>query len=325
MPARERRGLLQPPGWAKVLVAHAPAAGLAVGILTAGVLRARRGQFPGFGLQDLMGIGLGRYPAIAAAIGIPRPSLIGELTAQLSWPVLVIGVAGIAAAAWLRDWRVRWLIIVGALPMLAIGLLADFWFSRYLLFTLPPLLVAAVCGWRALARRAQAFGRPAELCALAICVGCMGYESALIVYAPLSASWSRTDRYQYFEAAGSGFGFPEAAQFVLESPHAPQMVYALDGYSAYQLLTYLPASWHSRVKPIYYADDGKVLRSDAERLVNLQSRTPSWIIAPEQLLPGDLASSFGRLDLDRLRLRKIAEFDKPGGRTRLGLYEVGRS
>jgi hypothetical protein len=59
-------------------------------------------------------------------------------------------------------------------------------------------------------------------------------------------------------------------------------------------------------------------------LRNLLSRAPVWIIAPEQLLPGDLASSFGRLDVDQIHLRQIAEFDKPGSRTRLGLYEVAR-
>lgn len=322
MPAPERRRLLQPPGWVKVLALHAPAMLLAGAIAIATILRMRRGQSPGFGLQDLVGIGIGRYPAIAAAIGVPRPTLIGELTAQLSWPVVAIGSVGIAAAAWSNDWRARWLIVVGALPMLAIGLLANFWFSRYLLFTLPPLLVAAVCGWRALARHAKTLMGAAALCALAICVGFMGYQSALIIRDPLSANWSPIDRFQYFEAAGSGFGFPEAAKFLIESPRAPRVVYALDGYSAYQLLTYLPASWKGRVRPIYYGSDGQVLRTEADRLKNLRSGPPSWIIAPEQLLPSDLVSSFGRLDPDELHLHKIAEFDKPGARTRLGLYVV---
>jgi len=42
-------------------------------------------ELPGFGLQHLMGIGMRRYEHIAAVIGVPRPNLIGELTAQLSF------------------------------------------------------------------------------------------------------------------------------------------------------------------------------------------------------------------------------------------------
>ena len=324
MPPPERRRLLHLAGWKKVLAVHAPAVLLALAVLSIAILRARRGQSPGFGLQDLVGIGIGNYRDIAGTMGVSRPSLIGELTAQLSWPVTAIGLIGVTAGALLNDWRQRSLIAAGVLPMLAIGFLADFWFSRYLLFTLPPLIIGAVCGWRTLARRAMAFRHPIEFAALAICVGFMGRQSALIIFDPAAANWSPVDRFQYFEAPGSGFGYPEAAKFVLESPHVPRMIYALDGYSAYQLLTYLPANWQDRVKPIYYGDDGEVLRSDGERLRNLLSRAPVWIIAPEQLLPGDLASSFGRLDVDQFHLRQIAEFDKPGSRTRLGLYEVAR-
>jgi hypothetical protein len=152
----------------------------------------------------------------------------------------------------------------------------------------------------------------------------MGHQSALIILDPASARWSPTDRYQYFESPGSGFGYPEAAKFVLESPRPPQMIYSLDGYSAYQLLAYLPANWQGRVKPIYYGGDGAVLRSDEQRLANLLSRIPAWIIVPEQLLQGDLATSFGRLDPDQVHLRRLAEFDKPGLQARLGIFEVAR-
>jgi len=98
----------------------------------------------------------------------------------------------------------------------------------------------------------------------------------------------------------------------------------LDGHSAYQLLTYLPAAWTSRVKPIFYGQDGSVLRSEDARLENLLSRTPAWIIISEQLLHGYLDSSFGRINLDRINLRQIASFDKPGSRERLAIYEVTR-
>jgi hypothetical protein len=59
-------------------------------------------------------------------------------------------------------------------------------------------------------------------------------------------------------------------------------------------------------------------------LENLLGRTPAWIVISEQLLQGYLDSSFGRTNLDRINLRQIASFDKPGSRARLAIYEVTR-
>lgn len=73
---------------------------------------------------------------------------------------------------------------------------------------------------------------------------------------------------------------------------------------------------------IFYAGDGRLLRSQAERLENVLSRTPAWLIIPEQLLRRYLIASFGEHNTDRLQLREIAVFEKPGLRTRLAIYEV---
>lgn len=322
MPAPARRALLRPPALTRALAAHGPAILLALAVLLVAMLRLRRGQSPGFGLQDLAGVGLGRYPDIATSMGVARPRLLDELAAQLSWPVTAAALIGVVASALRNDWRQRWLIASGALPMLLIGLLAEFWFSRYLLFTLPPLIVSSASGWRSLALRARGLRVPLELGVLALCVGFMGRQSALLILDPSSANWSRVDRVQYFEAPGSGFGFPEAAKFLLAAPAAPSMIYSLDGYTADQLLSYLPASWRTRVKPVSYGADGAVLHTDADRLRNLLSRTPVWIIAPEQLLQLDLQANFGRLDSGQLQVRQIAAFDKPGLQARLAIYEV---
>jgi 4-amino-4-deoxy-L-arabinose transferase-like glycosyltransferase len=324
MPAHERRKLLHPPELGNLLAAHAPAALLALVVVAAALVRLRSGRSAGFGLQDLMGISMGHYHDIAATIGIPRPNLVSELTAQLSWPVTVIGLVGLVAGAFLNDWRHRWLIAVGAVPMLGIALLAQFWFPRYLLFTIPPLIVVAVSGWRSLALRAGRFRQPVQLGVLAVCVGFMGRQSALIILDPAAARWSPLDRFQYIEGWGSGYGYPEAAQFVLEAANAPAMIYSLDGHSAYQLLTYLPAPWMSRVKPIFYGEDGKVLPSEDARLESLLSRGPAWIIVTEGLLQGYLDSTFGSANLDQIKLRQIAIFDKPGSHARLAIYEAAR-
>lgn len=349
LPSHERRRRLRPPVsygdatataaplLAKVLAAYAPVALLALSVAVAAIIRLGRGQSPGFGLQDLVGVGMGQYKDIATVMGVQRPNLVDELTTQLSWPVLALALIGLAAGALTRDlnrgsgdvrggdWRLRWLIAVGALPMLAIGLLARFWFSRYLLFTLPPLIVAAVSGWRRLSQHAGRLCLPVELAVLTVCAGFMGHQSALLILDPAAASWSPVDRFQYFEGWSSGYGYPEAARFVLQARDAPQTIYSLDGHSAYQLRNYLPAHWGSRVRPIFYGPDGKALRSEATRLENLLNHTPVWIIIPEPLLQTYMDSSFGRMNSGKISLRRIALFDKPGSHARLAIYEVTRN
>ncbi|MGH8322657.1 MAG: hypothetical protein ACRETD_02490, partial [Steroidobacteraceae bacterium] len=324
LPAGERRRWLEAPHLTRMLVAHAPIAVLAVAVAVVAGLRWRSGRSPGFGLQDLFGIGLGQYQNIGAGGGGPRPNLLRELTAQLSAPVVATGLIGVAASALFGAWRQRWLIAMGALPLLAIGLLTEFWFSRYLLFTLPPLIVAAASGWRSLAAYAGRLQRPCELGALALCVMFMLPQTARLIFEPAAANWSPLDRYQYLEGPGSGYGYPEAARFILAAPAAPSIVYSLDGHSAYQLRNYLPPAWNSRVSPIFYATDGRELRSEAERFANLSTRTPAWLIIPQPLLHRYLISSFGEKNADSIGLRQIALFDKPGRRTQLALYEVTR-
>lgn len=324
MPRHERRILLRPPVVTKLLAAHVPVALLALVVIIVAVIQAHRGRPLGFGLQMLLGIGGGRYHDIAETIGIPRIQLADELTAQLSLPVMVLALIGLAAGVLRGDWRQRWLVAVGAVPMLCIGFLAAFWFPRYLLFTLPPLIVAAASGWRSLSLRAGRFRQPIRFAILSVCAGFMGYQSALVIFNPAAARWSPVDRFQYFEGWSSGYGYPEVAKFLLETPDVPLMIYSLDGHSAYQLLTYLPAAWRSRVKPIFYGRDGKALSSEDARLANLLSRTPAWIVISDQLLQWYLDSSFGRVNLDRIDLRKIASFDKPGSHGRVGIYAVSR-
>jgi hypothetical protein len=330
MPANERRRLLGHPAvLAKLLVAHAPAALLALTVIVTAVIRSRHGHPPGFGLRDLAGIGLGHYQGLGAAAGVSRPNLIAELTAQLSWPVTVIALIGLSAGAWLGNWRHRWLLAVGMLPMLGIGLVVHFWFSRYLLFTLPPLIIVAVSGWRGLALRAGRLRGLVAAAVLLVCMGLMGWQSARLILEPAAARWSPLDRSQYFESWSSGYGFPEAAKFILAASagaSAPQTLYSLDGHTAYQLRNYLPPSWNSRITPVYYGERGQQLASDAARLQNLLEHTPAWIIIPVQLLDGYLDSTFHRSDLTSvLTLQRIATFDKPGAHVQLAIYRVTRA
>ena len=121
MPSEARRRLLCPPALMKLLAAHVPIALLIAAVALVAVVRLGKGLSPGFGLQDFLGIGLGRYSDIAKSIGIAPPHLLSELAVQLSWPVTVMGCVGIGAAAIIGDWRCRWLAATGLMPLVAIG------------------------------------------------------------------------------------------------------------------------------------------------------------------------------------------------------------
>jgi hypothetical protein len=265
---------------------------------------------------------MGGYTDIAGTIGIARPTLIDELTVQLTWPVVIVTVIGLTASAVVGDWRERWLLLAGLIPMLAIGLFARFWYSRYLLFTLPPLIICATIGWQRLSLNFGRFGTGARVGILALCAGLLGQQSVALIRNPLAARWSALDRFQYFQGWGSGYGYPEAAGFILASAEAPRMIYSLDGHSAYQLRNYLPAPWSSRVATADYGHDGVRLRDSTARLENLLRDAPVWIVIADQLLREYLDADFGREGVRRLNLRRVTAFDRPGSRSQLAIYEV---
>jgi len=70
----ERQRLLsQPRALAKLLVAHAPAVAMLLVVVVTAVFRSRHGHSPGFGLQDLIGIGLGNHQEMGAGAGRVGP------------------------------------------------------------------------------------------------------------------------------------------------------------------------------------------------------------------------------------------------------------
>jgi len=321
MPAETRAALLDKHARTQMLIALTPVLTLAIAVIGIVLVQLYLGRAPGFGMRIFLGMGFGQFADIAKAFGVPGVYLITELAAQFSWAVLIIAAIGIAASTVLGDWRQRWLIAMGLFPMLCIGGFADFWFSRYLLFTLPPLIVAAVSGWRALATRLEQFTTAIEVTVLAICAAFMGKQSTLLIADPISAQWSKIDRVQYFEGSGSGYGYSEAAQFILAASKAPPTIFSIDSHGAYQLKTFLPREWKDRVRPAFYAADGAVLRTPEQRLNNVIEASPTWALVSEELLESYLDSTFGSSQA-LLQLRLIRRFERPGTRSKLALYEV---
>ncbi len=273
----------------------------------------------------LIGIGMGGFQDPTSLLGIPKMSVLTELSTQLTWPVMATGSIGIVASALFGGWRERWLIFIGLIPLLGLGLFAEFWYPRYLLFPLPPLILGAVLGWRIAYTKVKSGGPALAIAAMVVCVFFLGRQSALLIYDPSAARWSELDRISYFEGWSSGYGYPEAAQFLTHSGQTPPAIYSLDGHSAYQLRSYLPREWEPRIQTIQYAMNGNVLPTPAARLENVLRLAPVWIVASKQLLQRNLESSFGAANLHRIDLHPLAEFKKPGNRAQLAIYELRRS
>jgi hypothetical protein len=322
LPSAQRRALLAPPARSRLILACAPVLLLAAAVCLVALMRVRQGHAPGFGIQDLLEVGGGFSADIAATMGVAPPRLLNELATQLSPAVLVVGLLGLALGAVRGDWRLRWLILQGALPLLMIAGVAHFWYSRYLLFALPPLLVAAVVGWRTLWARSGRIEHTAWLIVLAMCAALWARQSARLILDPATARWSPIDRVQYVEGWGSGYGYPEAAAYLRAAARPPEIIYALDGHSAAQLQTYLPRDWRPRVQPLFYGADGQELPEAAQRRANLLAHLPAWIIAPEALFDRSLLAAIG--DPQGLQVQRLAAFDKPGRRTQVSLYSVAR-
>jgi 4-amino-4-deoxy-L-arabinose transferase-like glycosyltransferase len=324
LPVEDRSRLMQRSTIQKLAWAFAPVLLLAAAVVSIALIQLRFGKAPGFGMTLLIGIGMGRFQDPTTLLGIPKMSLLTELSAQLTWPVIAIGSIGVAASALLGAWRERWLILIGSIPLLGLGLFVEFWYPRYLLFALPPLILGAVLGWRIVYTKFKSSGPPLAISALGVCVLLLGRQSAFLISDPSAARWSELDRISYFEGWSSGYGYPEAAQFLTESRQAPPAIYSLDGHSAYQLRSYLTREWEPRIAPIQYGTNGEVLPTQSARIENVLKLAPVWIVASKQLLQRNLESSFGEQNLNRIELHPIAEFKKPGERAQLAIYELRR-
>ncbi|MGH2521887.1 MAG: hypothetical protein ACRDH2_05225, partial [Anaerolineales bacterium] len=309
MPHAARVLVFSPASRLKLFVAYTPAMLLLVFVLAVAIMRARVGQPPGFGLTDLFNRthSASRVETIAAN----GPRLLEELTAQLTWPVVLLATPGIAAALWKGSPYQRWLTLMGFVPIAGIVFVASQWFGRYVLTALPPLTVSAVCGWQWLLAHGGRLKTALATTALAICVSLMGYQSALLILDPLHARWSPIDQYGYITGPASGYGFAEAATYV-QHADPPPLIYAFDVATAMQLRSGLPPEWAGRVEQLYVID-GRSLSLE-ERKARLLTLTPAWLVTPEALDPKDsyVAS----------HLRPVAAFERPGGQTAVMLYEV---
>ena len=306
MPKSERKRFWETPGRVKLLVAYLPALLLLAAVIAVIAMRLHMDLRPGFGLINIKDqtASVDRLTTIAANFS----QLLGVFVEQLTWPVVLLGSVGAAAGLLRGDPRQRWLISMGAAPILGLVLLSSVWMSRYLVFAIPPLIVSAVCGWQVLLNGIGKAKRELAIVLTVVCVILMGRQSALTILDPLSVRGLDG----YVSGWTSGYGYPELARYLQSAPDAPPGVYAFEVVTAMQLKALLPDEWKERVHQLQIVDGQYFDREQAESY--LLESAPAWLVAPQPLSADDAFA--------QAHLHRIAGFDKPSRDVQVTLYEV---
>jgi len=298
----ERQRLLRPQ---EVFIALAPISILLGSVLLIALLRSLQGLSPGFGLGLLQRQSSGVEIGASLAQNLIR--LIYELEAQLGWPALLLGGLGLSLGLISGNRFQRWLIVTGFLPWLGIILIAREWSSRYLLFSIPALLIGAVDGWALVLRNQWVKGF-----LLAIPLLYFAHQSALLVLNPPAARWSESDRWAYISGWPSGYGYVEAARYLcLSGSTLP--VYALEVGTAMQLALSLPSGCQIEIRQLHVVD-GRPIPPE-ERWVLFLENCPALLITPDAPGPSDELQA---------HLQYIVGFEKPGSQAWVTLYQCNR-
>ena len=306
MPRSDRARLLNPSGRIKVFVAYAPVILLLCAMVVVVVVRLQLDLRPGFGWLNLKDQ---TQPVNRiAGIGANLRQLVNVLVVQVTWPVVILSVPGVIFALLKGNACQRWLTIMAIAPVAGMMLISTSWNARYLVFSIPPLIVGAVCGWQLLLEPFNRVKRGVAVGLVMMSVILMGYQSTLIIFDPPSARGLGG----YIDGWTSGYGYPELARYLQTAPHPPANLYFFDICPARQLRAQLPKEWVERVQQLHIVD-GKYLNVE-EKQTYLLTKAPTWLVAPQALENQD--------SFVANHLRRLIGFTRPYSQTQVTLYEV---
>jgi 4-amino-4-deoxy-L-arabinose transferase-like glycosyltransferase len=131
----------------------------------------------------------------------------------LSYFTIPVMVFAAFSAVFLRDGRALWLAGSAVLPFVLFALLSQPWSARYILPTLPPLLILLSGGLVHLALRVAPTQRGLLAFALAalLSLQCLAFDRHLL-FAPAMAPFPADDRHQLVSGWPAGYGVREVAE-----------------------------------------------------------------------------------------------------------------
>lgn len=249
--------------------------------------------------------------------------IVSTLTDMREWVTSYFGIPIMLAAALslilIRDGRAVWLLASWAAPFVLFALFSQPWSARYVLPTLPPILILIAGGIEALAVRMKSgsVGVALGLTALVSLPG-LAFDRQLLLD-PARAPFPEDDRRQLVTDWPSGYGVRElAARVKREALAGPITAYVDSGglrtvpTSLSILLGRDPAI--SLVEGDFGSLDFRGVMSSAAESRRI------FAIAGPRFPPLDLASA-----MPRTAIKPVEVFSRPGGEWAATLYSLGPS
>ncbi|MCL5409623.1 MAG: glycosyltransferase family 39 protein [Patescibacteria group bacterium] len=147
----------------------------------------------------------------------------------LSWPILLLLVGGIVGIIYHKN-KTGWAIFLwGLLPMLILLAFLKTFTTRYILSSIPPLLIIAALALDQLGRWLETRIKLSMHMILLLLLLWPIYLSYLIVTQPLVAILPRSERSGYFEDWTAGWGLREIAQYLTQQSQQGLVVVATEG------------------------------------------------------------------------------------------------
>lgn len=241
--------------------------------------------------------------------------IAGWLHSYFGIPVLL---AGAAAFACLRDGRALWLGSSFGFPLVLFALLSEPWSARYILPTLPPLLILIAGGIDAVSSRLNTGRADVASLALALAISLQGLLFDIQLFKdPSSARFPADDRHQLVTGWPSGYGVREAAlRLEKESEGGPALVF-VDTGGTRTLSTSLAVllARHPRLTLV----EGDFATSAIREAVAAEALkgTVFAILGPRS--PGlDFRSLMEGVPVERVEV-----YERPGGEWAATLFRVG--
>ena len=148
----------------------------------------------------------------------------------LTWPILLVMAVGIIYLITLRH-RVGLTILLWAIiPLVLQMAFLKTFTTRYLLFSIPPLLVIGAYGLGKLLQSLKILSIPKVLILTVLLLISPLYFNYLLVTNPEQAPLPRGERRGYLEDWTAGYGFSQIAEFLLERKKEGMVVVGTEGY-----------------------------------------------------------------------------------------------
>lgn len=251
---------------------------------------------------------------------ISGPAMLSTLRDMSRWLLGYFTIPTLLMAALslilLRDRRAVWLAVSSALPFVLFALFSQPWSARYVLPTLPPLLVLAAGGIDALARLAgeRRAMWSAALLTLLTSVSALPFSWALLTL-PETAPFPPDDRIQLVTGWPAGYGLRDMAERIRrEAASGPVLVYVDAG--ANRTVSAGLAILLSSARSVELVEGDF---ASSEFLARMQPVEGRRILAAAGPRPDDL--DFKSLLQDVVPVR-LEVFQRPGGEWAGTLFEL---